>query len=423
MILFTIIVGFLMENIIIYKYSFSLLDELRYSKKLSVFLFILILILNDIKSIAIMENILIKFLSSELILFIASHIVFKDKLIKKVTVQLTYAICVIFSEILSMTFAKYVYGCDLSNIFDNSLAVYMWQVTTYIFIFISTTVVHLLVKNKKINMETRAVQYIYLYIAVQCLFIVMFCMTVFQYKITSGLMIFTIFFVMCISVVLGIMLYKTAKVSERKAIEAEFIKRESEIKDKHFYELKEQYVEFRKLRHDFYNHIKIIDSLDDSEKIKEYTNEIKQKFDKLEQVSFCNNLTLDALLSLKRTEAKQHKINISIAVCELSGISVSDYDLCTLVSNLMDNAITASAATSDKQISIKISRKMERLIISVKNSSMPVDRELKTTKADSRNHGIGLGIIKKLAEKYDGDSVFRYDDGEFLSVVTLCCSK
>ena len=253
--------------------------------------------------------------------------------------------------------------------------------------------------------------------------IILFVIIIFDYGITSDIMIISILVVIGITLFIAVMLYKTVRVTERRSAEAEFVKREAEIKDKHFYELKEQYVEFRKLRHDFYNHIKIIDSLDDSEKIKEYTNEIKQKFDKLEQVSFCNNLTLDALLSLKRTEAKQHKINISIAVCELSGISISDYDLCTLVSNLMDNAITASAATSDKQISIKISRKMERLIISVKNSSMPVDRELKTTKPDSRNHGMGLGIIKKLAEKYDGDSVFRYDDGEFLSVVTLCCSK
>lgn len=417
------IIGLIVEIFIMCKFTFSLLEELRYDKKLSVVIFVVAHFLDSAKSFWFLENIFLKSLISWFYAILIMQVLFKDKLYRKVMVHVLYLSCVFFAEVLALLMAKYIYKCDISDLESASIRTYLWQATSYLLIFVFSTLVLLLVERRFINPKSEVFQYMYLYMSAQFLLILMFIVLIFDYDIASDIIIISILAVIGITLFIAFMLYKTTRITERRSAEAEFVKREAEIKDKHFCELKEQYVEFRKLRHDFYNHIKIIDSLDDSEKIKEYTNEIKQKFDKLEQVSFCNNLTLDALLSLKRTEAKQQGININISVCDLTGIFVSDYDLCTLVSNLMDNAITASLATSPKQISFKISRKMERLIISVKNSSMPVDSELKTTKPDSRNHGMGLSIIKNLAQKYDGDSVFRYDDGEFLSVVTLCCSK
>ena len=56
------------------------------------------------------------------------------------------------------------------------------------------------------------------------------------------------------------------------------------------------------------------------------------------------------------------------------------------------------------------------------NSSLPVDEELKTTKSDKVNHGIGIGNIRDTAEKYDGDVFFKYADGEFVSIINMSCS-
>lgn len=127
-----------------------------------------------------------------------------------------------------------------------------------------------------------------------------FTMFMVEYKITSTLMILMIFFVLIASSLIGILLYRMVRAATIKTMEAEYIRKESDIKDKHFKELKEQYLEYRKLRHDFANHLRIIKELKDADKLRSYTEEIEERLEKIEQKSYCDNLTVDALLSLKK---------------------------------------------------------------------------------------------------------------------------
>ena len=147
-------------------------------------------------------------------------------------------------------------------------------------------------------------------------------------------------------------------------------------------------------------------------------NEIKERFNKMEHVSYCSNLTLDALLSLKKSEALQHGIKIKYEICDLENITVTDFDLCSVVSNLLDNAIRAAKETDEKHVGMVINKKLGRLIITVKNSSLPVEN-LSTTKNDKENHGMGIMQLNSIAEKYNGDTVFKYADGEFTGIVNL----
>ena len=152
-------------------------------------------------------------------------------------------------------------------------------------------------------------------------------------------------------------IYRATKITAKKNAEAEFMRKQAKIKDKHFLELKEQYIDYRRLRHDFYNHIKIIDSLNDSQKIREYVGSIKERFDKMKQLSYCNNLTLDALLVLKQSEAQQNGIKVNFSVCDIDSVGMSDFDLCSVVVNLLDNAIEAAKKTKEKYLDMEINRK------------------------------------------------------------------
>ena len=50
---------------------------------------------------------------------------------------------------------------------------------------------------------------------------------------------------------------------------------------------------------------------------------------------------------------------------------------------------------------------------------MPVNEKLQTTKKDKGNHGGGMENIKLTVDKYDGITVFKYQDGVFTSLVSL----
>ena len=50
---------------------------------------------------------------------------------------------------------------------------------------------------------------------------------------------------------------------------------------------------------------------------------------------------------------------------------------------------------------------------------MVFSTDLETTKTDKENHGFGLKNIISTAEKYDGTTLFNYENGEFISIVNL----
>lgn len=263
--------------------------------------------------------------------------------------------------------------------------------------------------------------YIGLYVALQYLLLFVLIMIALNYIDSFMVVIVLAIFLLLVSTLTGMFIYRTVKKATMRTLEAEYIKKESEIKDKHFGELKEQYAEYKKLRHDFKNHLRILQEISDPEKMMEYANTLRSKIEEIGTTSFCDNLTLDALLSLKKTEAKQKEICINYAVCDIKDIKISDFDLCSVVANLLDNAIEAADKTKEKYVDFKINKKIGRLIITVINSSLPVNQSLHTTKTDIKNHGFGIKSVEDIAEKNEGDYVFKYEAGKFTSIVTMVC--
>ncbi len=413
-------IGMTIEMVILY-YYFSTNLERRYSKIKSFLIFWVCEGLNIIKCVLMSDITVLKFVTTVIVQFLLLSILYKDKLYKKIVVYMTYLLSVILAEVLSMLIAKYVYHSNLTNTMEFSIENVLWSVTAYLFLFVFCVLGALFLKNKKIDADNRVTQYICLYVGIQFIIVTLFFSFICQFMITAVLMMCVLMFFATASFIVAFILFRAIQKLSKKTAEAEFIKKEADIKDKHFFEIKAQYMEYRKLRHDFYNHIKVLDNLDDSEKVKKYIDEIKQKFDSMERVSYCNNPSLDALLSLKNKEADAEKIKTRIAVCDLAGVTVKDYDICSVVANLFDNAIEAAKQTQEKYIDLEINLKADRLFIVVKNSSNEPEKTLKTTKKDKEHHGIGLQSVKETAEKYDGDCVFRYDNGEFVSLVNMTC--
>ena len=64
----------------------------------------------------------------------------------------------------------------------------------------------------------------------------------------------------------------------------------------------------------------------------------------------------------------------------------------------LDNAIEAAAETQEKQLEIAFMKNQDGLSIVIKNSTLPLDVSLKTTKG--LGHGYGLSIASELISKH-----------------------
>lgn len=128
------------------------------------------------------------------------------------------------------------------------------------------------------------------------------------------------------------------------------------------------------------------------------------------------------------------KENIRIENCVLSGITdhlggIMESDLCTLMGNLLDNAIEACGKCKDnKNIEISITKAVGILRICIINTATATalsfnGKGLKTSKKNKESHGIGTQIINVIAEKYNGDTSFELKDNKFIATVYLSCAN
>lgn len=168
----------------------------------------------------------------------------------------------------------------------------------------------------------------------------------------------------------------------------------------------------RSFRHDFKNHSLVLNAMLEQGNmtgakayLKNLTEDISGSMPKFST----GNEVVNSLLSIKSSAAAKDNIRIVIdGTIPPQGIAPKD--MCIIVGNLLDNAIEACRKlpeTVDKQIMIQTGMEGNMLFISVRNpaqSGAPfsADNLPKTTKTNSRIHGIGLKNVRDIAKKYNG---------------------
>lgn len=201
-----------------------------------------------------------------------------------------------------------------------------------------------------------------------------------------------------------------------------------ETEQEYYDEINRRYNESRKILHDINNHLLAVSALIERgsiEEAKRYIAEVSEQSDLAAIPVKTGRNVLDALLFKKTEQAAEKGCKIAFEIdCPISG-SVSDYDLCTIFGNILDNAIEAVSAGD--RISVKIGKQLDMLYISCEN---PFSGELKrrgdkiiTTKKDFASHGFGLMRVRELAVRYGGDVNITAEKSVFLIEILLNTSE
>ncbi|MBQ2943202.1 MAG: GHKL domain-containing protein [Ruminococcus sp.] len=184
------------------------------------------------------------------------------------------------------------------------------------------------------------------------------------------------------------------------------------------------------IRHDISNHIQTIYSLFSNGENRlglELINELKTRYALVEQMVYCNNPVVNIILSNKKSEAEEKNIEFQIRVREdLDNMCITDFDLSTVICNLLDNAICGcvSSEHSHPRLVIEILQKNQYLVVRVLNSckvGMNIEStdRIETTKSNSQTHGLGMPIIAGIAKKYRGDFIVSAQNGIFTATVVM----
>lgn len=201
------------------------------------------------------------------------------------------------------------------------------------------------------------------------------------------------------------------------------IEKQIHIQEEYYDTIKKISHETHQLKHDMKNHILCVGQLienGDAGEALEYINKIVRTTQKSETITQTGNIALDAILNYKYLEAQNKNIDIKVEVQMEREIEIDSIDLCIVSGNALDNAIEACTRIDDlseRKITMKIVTNKNHYSMSVKNALkiMPArgGYYYLTNKENKAEHGFGMEIMEKTANKYNGDISTEYNEREF----------
>ncbi len=179
----------------------------------------------------------------------------------------------------------------------------------------------------------------------------------------------------------------------------------------------------RQTRHDFRHHNLVVAEYaknKDYQGILSYLNEYEAREDNKYTGSFCENRAVNSVLRAYADKAAQNGIDMKINVRLLDTCGVSDYDLVSILANVLENAVNACMKEDGRrELEITIKQKGYKLVLTCINTCAQDILFENGLPRNKENDGVGVESILCSAEKYNGDADFCASDGIFTCRVIL----
>ena len=215
----------------------------------------------------------------------------------------------------------------------------------------------------------------------------------------------------------------------RKMKEAQILRQQSIGQVGLYNSMRENYNIQRQRTHEYKNQIVCMDMLmkkKDYSKLEDYIGNISDGLDAQLDMVDTNNDVVNAILNAKYYEAIKNDVLFVLKINDLSDIKVSDEDIVTILSNLLDNAIEAAKQCNvgKRTVKIKLLSEDDVLTIAVSNTyktepMLTEDGYIRTTKNNKEENGWGIRNIVATLEKYDAEYIIDYKNGEFVFSIMM----
>lgn len=191
-------------------------------------------------------------------------------------------------------------------------------------------------------------------------------------------------------------------------------------------EVNELYGQIRGWRHDYHNHLQLLEAHLRQENISEalaYLKELADSLGQIDQIVKSGNTMLDTVVNSKLTIAERKDIPVNVKVFVGSQPLAHEVDLVVILGNLLDNALEANLEIENpekRMLRIYISILHQQLYITITNARSETQEilpDFASTKNDKR--GLGIRRINSLVAKYQGIINRQYEEGFFVTEVLL----
>ena len=235
----------------------------------------------------------------------------------------------------------------------------------------------------------------------------------------------------CFTLILELLIYFTICQSTRayaRNIELQLIAQQQQLQTVHMEQLRDIVTDYHRIRHDMKNHVVCMDRLLSQEKygkLKEYFYSLSKDLYAFDNQIETGNEIVNQVINIKYATARRLQLPMEIQAALPPQLAIPDHLLCSVLSNLLDNAIEASEKMAEPAVFIKLHIVKNYLSVTVKNRIEPWQadsaKNRRTTKEQPHLHGLGLQIVEETVKRYNGISSFEVEDGEYVASIMLEC--
>lgn len=425
----------LIIEIVCYFTFFDIFAVKRNRNKIEVILSIIILMLSSRLCVHFLKKYtIIKMLLMVLIIILAMWFLYEISLVKTlILVFFVQSIVTITDYIVIMILAK-IYG-DITTLGGASSLIGRFIIILSRLILFAILIVISRISSKKRNNVTADmsnkewIQFLIFPIFTICAVMLMVNSVMKAYHSD----IIPVYYIIAIGlIVLNLVVFHLiSEILEhsRKMKEAQILRQQSIGQVELYNSMRENYNIQRQRTHEYKNQILCMDMLmkkKDYSKLEDYIGNISDGLDAQLDMVDTNNDVVNAILNAKYYEAIKNDVLFVLKINDLSDIKVSDEDIVTILSNLLDNAIEAAKQcdVGKRTVKIKLLSEDDVLTIAVSNTyktepMLTEDGYIRTTKNNKEEHGWGIRNIVATLEKYDAEYIIDYKNGEFVFSIMM----
>lgn len=230
-------------------------------------------------------------------------------------------------------------------------------------------------------------------------------------------------------ILLLIIVLKTIKDIKEKS-EENLLKEKIDMQYNYYLNLQETQNRIKRLYHDMSNHMMCIKSMtSQKEDVNQYIDEVSKELNGIKEIYNTGNMILDIILNEKQVDCNENNISLFCDINFSKCNFIEMTDVCSIFSNILDNAIEAcnKIKNDEKYIKIRGTFVKSYYVIRCENSKVNKikikNNRIISSKKDKFIHGIGLKSVKSSLKKYDGELEIEDFEDKFLVQIYIPIDK
>ena len=243
-------------------------------------------------------------------------------------------------------------------------------------------------------------------------------------------------FVGCImSIAIAIIILINYRLLEKYEREKQLLQLQDEMLKEAYSQtedLQHVYGSMMQLRHDMRSYVHDIQEMVKKGQLPKEPEYLKDLESQVLPLYSSGNQTLDSILAVKLNKLRANKIELRGSNLHYTGgMNISDFELCSLVSNMIDNAIEAlnerKDRDGDRYVYLQFTYSPAGLTIICENPLLGIPPKMQRSSFLSSKyepyHGLGISIMKRIVDEANGTFEVAVNDDLFRVFVIIPSKK